>query len=139
MTIEQLIKDWDLSDDRYDCYHPIKSVEIFNYLLDEDTIKDCEINISKKCNLIEILPLVNKYLEWFKECEHELTSYFQEKLGEALPDDWFKNIEVYHFSITFDTSNDFGATISCGDNILSDHILEFDFEMFQVVDDRLNG
>ncbi|WP_252254604.1 hypothetical protein [Clostridium sp. ZBS12] len=106
MTIDQLIKDWDLSDDRYDCYHLIESVEI-----DEDTVKDCEINISKKFNLIEILPMVNKYLEWFKECEHELTSYFQEKLGEALPDDWFENIEVYHFSITFDVSNDFGATI----------------------------
>ncbi len=45
----------------------------------------------------------------------------------------------YHASITFNRADDYGATISCGDPIISDHILEIDFEREEVADMRLNG
>lgn len=67
------------------------------------------------------------------------TSYFSSKLGERLPEDWFENIEVYSASLTFITLEDFGATISFGESVFSDHIIEFYFDKFEITNDVLNG
>lgn len=139
MTVEQLTKDLDMSDDRYDCYHPTIPIQIFNCLIDTYTAEECEINIPKEYDLLKILPLINNYLNWLKECNKELTSYFEKRLGEVIPKKWFENIEVYHFSVTFNSADDYGATISCGESIFIDHTVEFDFEKFHIVDDRLIG
>ena len=61
------------------------------------------------------------------------------QLKEDVDDSWFNELEVYSADITFNSLEDYGATISCGDNILVDHILEFDFEKDQIVDIRMNG
>lgn len=45
----------------------------------------------------------------------------------------------YHVSVTFESSDDLGATISCWDQIISDYTLEIDFEREEVADMRLNG
>ncbi len=139
MKLEELMKDNDLSDDKYYCYHPIIQVQIFNCLIDADTVKECEINIARDCNISEMLPLINEYLNWLKECDKELTSYFGNKLTTIIPEKWFESIEVYRFSITFNSADDYGATISCGESLFNDHIIDFEFEEFQIIDDRLNG
>jgi hypothetical protein len=139
MTVEELIKDLDMCEDRYDCYHPAVPVQIFNCLIDTDNAEECEINIPKDYDLIKIFPLINNYLNWLKECDKELISYFQKRLGESVPHTWFETIEVYRFVVTFDSADDYGATISFGESIFTDHTMEFDFEKFQIVDDRLNG
>lgn len=139
MNIEHLIKDNDLSDAAYDCYHPSIPIQIFNYFFDEDERENCEINIARHCDLKDLMPYLNQYLEWLGHCEKELSSYFQEKAAQALPEDWFRTIEVYSCSITFNSAKEFGATVTCGESLYCGHILEFDFELYQITGERLSG
>lgn len=122
--------------DRLISYHPIKPIEIFNYRVEQS---DCIINISKELTWIEVAPILTNYLEWLTICESKLIDYFRLKLKENLPHDWFKNIEVYSVDITFLALDDFGATISFGESIFPDHVIELDFEQFEIVSERLNG
>ena len=123
-------------DDRFIRYHPIRSILIFNCEIDRF---NCEINISKEISLEAVFQILEEYLEWLSLCEDEVTGYFQSKLGEDLPDDWFKKIEVYHVDISILSSDDFGATICFGESVLPDHIAEFNFEKYEITEDILNG
>lgn len=123
-------------DDRYVFYRPIHPIKIFAYELDS---LDCEVSISKNLCWEEIIPLLIQYLEWLSSCKTEVTRYFRSISGEDLADDWFENIEVYHASITFAATEDYGATIEFGETVLCDHIVIFDFEKFEITADRLNG
>ncbi len=123
-------------DDRLVSYHPIKSIEIFNYKVDPS---NCIINISKKLRWLEVSNILANYLEWLAICESQLTDYFHLQLKENLPEGWFENIEVYSADITFLALDDFGATISFGEGIFPDHAIELEFEQFEIVSERLNG
>lgn len=139
MNTDDFIKNEDLSDERYNRYRPTIPIRIFGFLTDEDNIEGCEINISTDCSLSKMIPILNDYFEWFKNCKQEMISYFSEKLNEDLFDDWFENIEVYNISVTLNSPDDFGATVSFGESVFPDSIIEFDFEKFKIVDDRLTG
>ncbi len=123
-------------DDRFISYHPIKPIKIFGFDLD---MHECEINISLKIAWEEAAPILTQYLDWLASCKDEVTGYFISKLEEALPEGWYGNIEVYNASITFITLEDFGATVSFGESIFPDHIIEFHFDKFEIVDVMLNG
>lgn len=136
MELEDFLLDKELSDERYQCYHAAIPVNIFRDVL---TDEDLEINIHVSCTLSDLLACVNDYLAWLQSCEEEVCGYYKKLINEPLPKDWFESLSVYRASLTFDSSEDFGATISFGDSILSDHILQFDFEKQKVTGDRLDG
>lgn len=48
-------------------------------------------------------------------------------------------VNVYSASVTFATEADFGAAVSFGESIFSDHVVELYFENYGVVDNVLNG
>lgn len=117
-------------------YHPIAPIQIFGYKLDHH---ECEINISKTLSKEVIAPILIHYLKWLAGCENEVRCYFTSKLKESLPAEWFQNIEVYTASITFVTPENFGATISFGESIFPDHVIELHFEKYEIIDNGLNG
>lgn len=125
-------------DERFVSYQPIEPIKIFNYKVEPS---DCIINISKALNWIEVAPILTNYLEWLSVCKSNLVNYFQSKLTDYHNDwdDWFRNIEVYSVDITFLATDDFGATISFGESIFPDHIVELDFEQFEIISEGLNG
>lgn len=123
-------------DDRFICYHPTTPIKIFDFELDKS---ECEINICQKLDCKEVVPILANYLDWLTVCKDKVSDYFSSKLGENLPEDWFENIEVYSASLTFQTLEDFGATISFGESIFPDHIIELDFDKFEIIGDGLNG
>lgn len=99
----------------------------------------CEILVSLNINLSDILPILSEYLEWLSSCKNEVTEYFSSKVEESLPDDWFETIEIYNATITFISSDDFGATVSFGESIFPDHIIEFNIDKYEIVADGLVG
>lgn len=123
-------------DDRFIYYHPTAPIKIFNFELD---MSECDINICQKLDRSEVAPILANYLEWLMLCKDKVSGYFSSKLGERLPEDWFENIEVYSASLTFITLEDFGATISFGESIFPDHIIEFYFDKYEITNDVLNG
>lgn len=127
------------SDNRYICFNPKTNLQIFKHIIRNEDLEDCFINVSVKIKLEEIIEKVSWYLEWINNCEKELKAFYENKLNEKVGQEWFSKIEVYSANITFNSVEDYGATISCGDTIFLDHILEFDFEKENVVDVRLNG
>lgn len=141
MTKEQFVRDTEQDDEYYICYHPSTDTEILHCSVESDSVT---FYLATGYSLDEVLPLINKYLEFLKGCTDELSEYIQSKTDENLPDNWTENIEVYDVDITIDAPDDFGATVSLGEiegheSVLGDHILELDFERYEIVDDRLNG
>lgn len=136
MREEQLIQDLAINDEQYNCYHPSIPLQIFHSMTD---VEDCEIYVAREFELSHVLPLINDYLEWLKNCSNEVIAYFSQKSGEHIGKDWFETLEVYSVSLTINSLEDFGATVSFGESIFIDHIMEFDFEKFCIVDDRFNG
>uniref|UniRef100_UPI0040576217 hypothetical protein n=1 Tax=Agathobacter sp. TaxID=2021311 RepID=UPI0040576217 len=139
MTAGQLVKEDAMCDNRYNFYHPTVQIQIFHSVIEPDDADNCSIGISVKYDLQQVLPVINEYLKWLTVCKAEVTSYFQERLGEEVPKEWFESIEVLGFSFIFNNFEDYGATIAFGESILSDHIIEFDFEKYEIVDNRLMG
>lgn len=125
-------------DDRFVNYRPIKPITIFHYKVEPS---DCIISISKSLAWIEVAPILTSYLQWLTICKNEVIDYFQSRLTDCPEDweDWFRSIEVYNVDITFLALDDFGATISFGESIFPDHIIELDLEQFEIISERLNG
>ncbi len=142
-------------DDRFVSYRPTRSIEILRHIVEP---LNCIINVSNELKWIEvfpiltsylewlagcknelIFPILTSYLEWLAGCKNELIDYFHLRLGEDLPDAWFRNIEVYSVDITFLTLDDYGATVSFGESLFPDHVIELDFEKYEIDTDRLNG
>lgn len=46
---------------------------------------------------------------------------------------------MYLFNVTFNNEEDYEATISFGECIYEDHIVEIDFEKEEIVDNRFKG
>ena len=139
LVVSNFIKDELNSDDRYNSYRLTVPIKIFQYTLMDDDLEEFELNVNKKILLEDIIYKINEYINWLQNCDQELTKYYEKQLDETINENWVNELEIYNVSITFDALDDYGATISCGDNILSDHILEFDFEKNEIIDVRMNG
>ena len=139
LVVSDFIKDELNSDERYNSYRLTVPIKIFQYTLMDDDLEEFELYVSKKILLQDIIYKINEYINWLQNFEQELKKYYEKQLHETVNKNWFNELEIYNVSITFDDLDDYGATISCGDNILSDHILEFDFEKNEIIDVRMNG
>ena len=135
MINADLLQEFD-EDDLYVGYNPVMPIKIFCYELEPSK---CEIYISSKFHITEIVPALSQYLDWLAFCKAEATEYFCSKLGERLPEDWFETIEVYSAEITFTTLEDFGAVITFGESMLPDHVVEFTIDKFTIKNDLLMG
>ncbi|CUH96771.1 hypothetical protein P22_2882 [Propionispora sp. 2/2-37] len=139
LGVNDFIKNVEESDDRYICYNLGKDIRIFNYVIEDEELSNIEIYISSNVHLGSIINEIIRYIAWFNQCETELRTYYENELHEKVYDTWFDDIEVYNARFTFNSADDYGATISCGDQIIPDHTLEIDFEKEEVADIRLNG
>lgn len=139
ITIESFVMNNKNSDERYLCYNLNKNMQIFNYEINVDDFSDIELYISSTISLESIFDDITTYFLWFTKCESVVKSYYEEESQAKVNDNWFDDIEVYEICITYNDKNDFGATVCCGDQILIDHILEIEFDRYEVADIRLNG
>ncbi len=124
----------DIEDDGYNCYIPSENVKVFGYLLDLD---EYEIYVSKDYDIDDISPILNEYIEFLSGCKKEVLEYFEEKTGDKMPEEWFETIEVYNVAITFNSPEEFGATVVFGDGAFEDNIFELEFEKSEIVESRI--
>ena len=116
----------DIEDDGYNCYFPATNEKVFNY----------EIYISKDCVFDDIAPMLNKYIDWLSDCKSEIIRYFENKTNDGKLENKPKEIEVYNASITFNSLEDFGATVVFGENASEDQIFELNFDKFEIINDK---
>lgn len=139
ITMEQMISEESM-DERYHLYRPSIPLQIFHFVIEPDAdAENCSIEVSVQSDLWQMLPVINSYLEWLAGCKDEVTAYFEQRLGEKVPADWFDTIEVYSVFLVFNDTDDYGATVEFGESVISDHIVEFHFEKHEIVGDGLNG
>lgn len=127
------------NDERYKCYGLKNTIQIFKQFIKDEDLDEVRIYISTNTQLDSIMSKVESYINWFTECETVFRNYYENELREQVHKDWFKEIEVYSVNITFNSKEDYGATITCGDNVLQDHILIVDFDREQIEAINLNG
>lgn len=111
-----------------------KSVKIFG----RDFFKEGNLGlmVSKELN-IESLPLaLNDYLAFLSNCKELLMDCYREKNSEIINDcfdgemtaDWYETLEIYGGGIEFDDKGTPSGHFSCGDNMVTDHLLMIEFE-----------
>ncbi|MGV2883635.1 hypothetical protein [Paenibacillus taichungensis] len=127
------------SDERYKCYVLKNTVQIFKQSIKDEDLNDVRIYISTTIQLDAIADVIDSYLHWLTECEAVFRNYYENELREKVHKDWFNEIEVYQVDITFNSKEDYGATIACGDNVLQGHIMIIDFDREHIQAIHLNG
>lgn len=127
------------SDESYRCYTLQNTVQIFEHCIQDEDLNDVRIYVSTNTSLVSIDDKLEDYIKWFSTCGTVFREYYENELQEKVHQNWFNEIEVYRVDITFNSIADYGATISCGDNILRDHIMIIDFDREQIQAIHLNG
>lgn len=127
------------SDESYRCYILSNTVQIFKHCIQDEDLNDVRIYVSTNTSLNSIVIKIEDYIKWFSTCETVFREYYENELHEKVHKNWFNEIEVYRVDITFNSIADYGATISCGDNILHDHIIMIDFDQEHIQAIKLNG
>lgn len=124
-------------DDEYVCYKFKVEKIIFGKEVDGD---DYEINVAVEFrDQMNTNMVLDSYLRWLEGCVDIVAAYMEEVSGESLPDNWKESIDVYSVSITYNSEDDYGATIAFGESVFPDHIIELDYEKEEIIDNRLNG
>jgi len=129
LEYNDLIVNEDESTENCICYNLSKNINIFEVFMND--LEDIRINISKNSNLSDLIDSINEYIHYLNNCENEL--------GESVYKNWYNDLEVYAVDITFNSKEDYGASIACGDQIYSDHILNFQFDNKKIDYISLNG
>jgi hypothetical protein len=139
MFVEHLIECVEESDNRYSCYTNNIPIQIFKHIMEAEELEEVRIYVSHNYNLETLKNTIERYIQWFTECETVLRNYYENERGEKVYRNWFTEIEVYRVDITFNSEDDYGATIACGDNLLQDHTLIIYFDKEQIEAIHLNG
>jgi hypothetical protein len=114
--------------------------EWVNYILNKNCIifgqifdnKPLKIEIHKNMELSQCILKINEYLQWLGwNCKKTLIKFYNENMAEwtegTANNDWYEEMEIY--SVLIMVNKDDGkifSTISCGDNIAEDHILDIE-------------
>ena len=137
LEYNDLIVNEDESTENCICYNLSKNINIFEVFMND--LEDIRINISKNSNLSDLIDSINEYIHYLNNCENELKIFYENELGESVYKNWYNDLEVYAVDITFNSKEDYGASIACGDQIYSDHILNFQFDNKKIDYISLNG
>jgi len=132
-------EDAEAGDENYRCYTFNDPLQIFKQIIKDEDLEEVQLCISTRLQLDSIVDQVESYLRWLTECESVLRNYYEHELGKPVHSTWFDEIEIYRVDLTFNSEQDYGATISCGDSVLQDHILIIDFDKEAVEAIHLNG
>lgn len=135
----ELILDKNIVHDGYNCYRIVSGVKVFGYEIPEDELEYFNIYISKNTSMEKVLPIINRYLQWLSDCHEMLVTYFEEQLQEKVPENWYEEIEVIQVSLVINNMEDYGATITFGESIFCDHVIELNLEKEEIEDCILNG
>jgi hypothetical protein len=117
-----------------------KTCIIFNQIFDKEPLK---IELYKDFILLEYIPLINNYIHWLGgECKTKMMNYFNENMTfseEKADDEWYETLEIYSVSIIITKNKKICATITCGDNIFIDHILDIEMEEDKIWSMNIDG
>ena len=112
----------------YKSYKLNKTCIIFNQIFD----KPLKMEIYKNFVLSEYIGQINEYIHWLGgDCKKELIEYFNKNMDymeEKADNEWYETLEIYCVRITLTENKILCSSISCGDNLFEDHILELETE-----------
>lgn len=130
IELSNFIKNESETTEKYICYSLRQKIQIFNCQLQDDA--DCSIYVANNLDIDSMGNKLKSYIDELNNCSEKLTSYYEKEINEEVYDNWFNDIEVFSIEIIFNSIDDYGATIICGDQILQDHTLEIYFDKNEI-------
>lgn len=110
-----------------------KSVKIFG----KDFFKEGELGlmVSKEMNIETLAPALSDYLAFLTSYKEVLIDFYRAKNSDIIKDwfdgemtsDWYETLEIYSGGIIFDDNGVPSGHFSCGDNMVTDHLLMVEF------------
>jgi len=90
---------------------------------------DFELAFPKALDTINLLTSLNLYLDFLSDCKKILVKACEQNMPEIeITDDWYEALEIYHGSIFVDINGISSGSFSCGDNVITNHLLEIHFD-----------
>jgi hypothetical protein len=113
---------------------------VFNQVFENEPL---EVELYKDFSLSEYISLINNYIRWIGgECKKKLIDYFNKNMTfaeEKADDEWYETLEIYSVLIILTKNKELCATITCGDNIFEDHILDIETEEDKICTMNIDG
>lgn len=124
-----------------------KPVKIFGQLLLGDDNKKLGLSFPKDTALENLLPAINEYLEFLSDCKTLLWDFYKEKNADIInewfegimSEDWYETLEIYGAIIDFDRNGNPSGRFSCGDNMITDHLLCIEFNGREIAEMYFDG
>jgi hypothetical protein len=113
---------------------------IFGQMFDSEPLR---IELYKKFLLSDYIIQINGYIHWLGEgCKRKLIDCFNRNMTfveEKADDEWYETLEIYGVSITIPKTEKLCAIVTCGDNIVRDHILDIGTEDDKICTMNIDG
>ena len=111
---------------------------IFGKLFDNNPLRLC---LSKGMKLESCIEKIADYVQWLGNCKKFLVDFYNsnDDFEDEADNDWYNSLEIYGVLLDVNVKGNIFATINCGDDFWSDHILDIEIDDKKIVSMGYDG
>jgi len=81
------------------------------------------------------------YVQWLGNCKKFLVDFYNsnDDFEDEADNDWYNSLEIYGVLLDVNVKGNIFATINCGDDFWSDHILDIEIDDKKIVSMGYDG
>jgi hypothetical protein len=108
----------------FNSYKIDKPIVIFGKIFE----KPSEFTVFEGVKLDDCINKISDYFKWLSDCKRVLIDFYNNEgdFEDTADDDWYDSLEIYRVLVDINESGNFSATITCGDDFWSDHLLDIE-------------
>ena len=138
-TERLILSDFELKEEseNFTSFETNKKLIIFGKLFDNEPLRLC---LSKGVKLESYIEKIADYVQWLGNCKKILINFYNNNNSEdEADDDWYNSLEIIGVLLDVNEKGNFFATLNCGDDFWSDHILDIEIDNKKVVSMNYDG
>jgi len=126
-----------LENENFTSFETDKKLIIFGKLFDNEPLKLC---LSKGVKLESCIEKIADYVQWLCDCKKILMKFYNNNdFEDEANDDWYDSLEIIGVLLDVNEKEKIFATLNCGDDFWSDHILDIEIDDKKVVSMGYDG
>jgi hypothetical protein len=138
-TERLILSDFELKTEceNFTSFETTNKLIIFGKLFDNEPLRLC---LSKGIELENHIEKIADYVQWLGNCKKILIDFYNNNnFEDEADDDWYNSLEIIGVLLDVNAKGKFFATLNCGDDFWSDHILDIEIDDKKVVSMGYDG
>ena len=138
-TERLILADFELKNkyENFTSFQSNKKLIIFGKLFENKLLNIC---LSKDIKLESYIEKIADYIQWLGNCKKILIDFYNnDDFEDEADNDWYDSLEIYGVLLDVDVKGNIFATINCGDDFWSDHILDIEIDEKKLVSMGYDG